>query len=213
MSFAHIKTLEIASITLFMFCSAEVNNFLFKMNFIKNIEKSLYAVIILISLTIPLTITVPRVTFTKFPLLEAEFLRINNIKGNMLAPFDQSGYLSYKLFPNNLIFIDGRYDGVYPQKTFKQFINFCIKGDGWEQAFSDYPTDIIMVELSDEAYTELKNNKSLGWIEIYKGYLCGVFVKKENVKSFYLEPNHDINYYRENIFKTNFIESLREQNK
>ena len=46
----------------------------------------------------------------------AEFLRINNIKGNIIVPFEMGSYISYKLYPQNLIFMDGRYDGVYSFK-------------------------------------------------------------------------------------------------
>ena len=39
--------------------------------------------------------------------------RINNMNGNILAPFDMGSYITYKLFPNNLIYMDGRYEEVY----------------------------------------------------------------------------------------------------
>jgi hypothetical protein len=205
----HIKTLELAIIVLFAYTYWDINMLLEKVKIFKITEKCLYPVILISLAASILTINTPRVTFGKFPLTETEFLRINNIKGNIIVPFEMGSYISYKLYPQNLIFMDGRYDGVYSFKIFNDLMDFCNKREGWLKALNDYPTEIIMIETYDPAYFELKNNKDLGWEEIYTGYLCGLFVKKDNVKTSYLQPEYDINYYRNNIFKTNFIETMR----
>ena len=48
-----------------------------------------------------------------YPVKEVEFIKANNIKGNILTNFGYGSYVSYKLYPQNKIFMDGRYEEVY----------------------------------------------------------------------------------------------------
>ena len=205
----HIKTLELAIIILFAYTYPDINKIFEKIKVFKIIEKCLYPAILILLVASVLTFQTVRITFSRLPLTETEFLKINNIKGNIIVPFEMGSYISYKLYPQNLIFMDGRYDGLYSFEIFNDLMDFCNKREGWLKALNNYPTEIILIEKYDPAYYELKNNKSLGWEEIYTGYLCGVFVKKENVKTSYLKPEYDINYYRKNLFENNIIKSLR----
>ncbi len=193
MGLAHIKMLGISLVVLFMYCALPV--------VLEKLERILAVVIIVLACSIPLySINVPRATFSTFPLKEVEYLKINKIKGNILVPFEMGSYVSYKLYPENLIYMDGRYEEVYYQKTLDDLLDFCNKRDGWRKALDDYPTEIVMVEKFDPAYAAL--NKEKDWEHLYTGSLCGVFVKKNaNIFHHDLAPVEDIDYYRENMFK------------
>ena len=211
LAFLHIKNVPLATIALFFFVSRDLDFYLSKFKYTESINKSIYAVAVVLALTIPFTITTPRATAFCFPFTEVEFLKINDIKGNIIAPFGDAGYVSYKLFPNNKIFIDGRFDGVYPMKIFYEYVNFEDKYDNWTDALNNYPTDIVMVNKSKKVCQALKEDTNIGWQEVYSTKQRGVFLKKENVKPFYKEPIYDINYYRKNMFKTDFVKYIKKE--
>lgn len=211
LGFLHLKNIPLATIILFFFVSEDLNYYFTKIKYFKAINKSLLLVIPVLAVTIPLTINTPRATHFCFPFTEVEFLKINNIKGNIIAPFGDAGYVSYKLYPDNKIFIDGRYDGVYPMKVLNDYFNFVDFSDNWTNALDNYQTDIIMINKTEKLYDTLKKDANFKWIEVFSSIQRGVFVKKENVKPFYKEPIYDINYYRKNLFKTDFIEHIKKE--
>lgn len=193
MGLAHIKMLGISLVVMFIYCALPF--------LIPKLECIIAVVVIILACSIPLySLNMPRATFGVFPLKEVEYLQINNIKGNILVPFEMGSYVSYKLYPNNLIYMDGRYEEVYFQKTLEDLLDFCNKRDGWRKALDNYPTEIVMVEKFDPAYEALKEEQD--WVHLYSGSLCGIFVKKNaNIFHHDLAPVEDINYYRENMFK------------
>ena len=67
------------------------------------------------------------------PYKVTEFIRINNLGGRILAPFDYGSYLAYKLYPNNLIYMDGRYEEVYYKYTKDLQDDFYnVRNDGYK---------------------------------------------------------------------------------
>ena len=209
--FAHVKGIELAAIVTFMFCSRDMNYYLENFQLSKTLEKSLSLVIIILAITIPFNITTPRVTFERYPVREVEFLKINNIKGNIIAPFEIGSYLTYKLYPNNKIFIDGRYDGVYPMEIFDVHKDFMTADKKWTDALNKYPTDIIILRQYDPTRILLLANKQMGWKEVFTGDRFCVFLKKEKAKQIFILPPKDLTYYRNNAFKPDFIKYLKEE--
>lgn len=201
MGLAHIKLLGLSLIAIFMYCSIPIW---------KKAEKITSAVILVMACLIPLySPMIPRATFGIFPLKEVEFLKINNIKGNILVPFEMGSYVSYKLYPNNLIYMDGRYEEVYYPDTLEDLMDFCNKRGGWRKVLNKYDTDIVMVEKTDPAYGAMFEEES--WKHLYTGSLCGIFLRTDkNIIHTELAPNEDINYYRRKIFENNLEEMTLE---
>ncbi len=192
MGLAHIKLMGLALIAVFMYCRLPV---------FKNADKIAGLVIVILACSIPLySPVVPRATFGVFPLKEVEFLKINNIKGNILAPFELGSYVSYKLYPDNLIYMDGRYEEVYYPKTLEDLMDFCNKRKGWRKVLDNYDTEIVLVERIDPAYDAMLEVSD--WKNVYNGELCGVFVKNNRPVA-NLAPEEDINYYRNRMFEKN----------
>ena len=114
----HVKLLSLPIITLFALYYNEIR-FLFNSKLYKVLEKiCLWAIILTIfciQLKHPNTF---RTNIYKFPVKEVEFLKVNDIKGNILTEFGLGSYTAYKLYPDNLIYMDGRYEEVYYDKEF-----------------------------------------------------------------------------------------------
>ena len=201
---AHVKLLSISIITASALCYNEITQTFIKFKWLKSLaktlEKCLYPVIIILSLTIPLySPTTARATFHRYPLYEIEFLKINNIKGNLVTPFGLGSYASYKVYPDILIYMDGRYEEVYNDKEFEVLRQYDIVDDRWEEILEKYPTTILMPYKHSLTYKVLRQNPN--WVLIFDGKLCGIFVKKGEEKFSYFEPEYKIDYYRKTMFK------------
>lgn len=143
----------------------------------------------------------PLVSGSRYPILAIEFLKTNNIKGNLLLSFGFGSYASYKLYPNNKIFIDGRYEEVYYDYMMPLLKNFYMAKPGWDEILKKYPPDIMIIENFYPIYDVLMKNKE--WKLIFEDKFFGVFIKPQNAKKTYKSPSRDINYYKKTLFETN----------
>lgn len=164
-------------------------------------NRILYAVLLsmtLFSLIIK-DISIP-VNFEAYPVKEIEFVKINNIKGKLLINFGLGSYAAYKLYPDNLIYMDGRYEEVYYEGMVPLLKKFYLVLPYWQEVLDKFPPDLMIIENDYPIYGVLK--KSNIWSNIYEGKRFGVFVKKENVKKDYKMPSDDNKYYKDTLFDT-----------
>ncbi len=201
MGLAHVKLLSLSIISTAALCYNDIVCVFIKLKkWLKKIEKSLYLAIIILALLIPLfSPLAPRADSNKFPLYEIEFLKINNIKGNIVVPFGYGSYTSYKLYPDNLIYMDGRYEEVYNDEEFETLRAYELVEKNWQDIINKYPTDILMPRKRNDIYSVLKQDPN--WVLIFDGKNCGIFVKKGKEKFSYFEPEYNIDYYRKTMFK------------
>ena len=169
---------------------------------IRLMEKTAYVLCIAAMFYIPFAHPYTVLTnINKFPIAECQFLKIHEIKGNILTEFGLGSYVSYKLYPNNLIYMDGRYEECYYDREFDKLIAFIAAEEGWEQAITDYPTQILMPEKTTNIYEFLKNRPE--WKLVYDGPCAGVFLPAKIAKKEYKLPFDDLRYYRKTLFDTN----------
>ena len=201
MGLAHVKLLSLSVIAAASLCYNDIVLVCIKCKkFLKKLEVCLYPSIIILSLFIPMfSPLVPRADLDKFPFYEIEFLKINNIKGNIVTPFALGSYATYKLYPDNLIFMDGRYEEVYNDSEFMTLRNFELVESNWQDIMKNYPTEILMPRKASNVYPILKKHPE--WVHIFDGRVCGIFVKKGKEKFSYYQPEYDIDYYRRTMFK------------
>lgn len=197
----HVKLLSLSVITAAALYYKDIMT-LISNNGIRFLEKTAYILCTLSILYIPFTHPHTNLTnMEKFPIAECEFLRINDIKGNIATEFALGSYTAYKLYPNNLIFMDGRYEECYYDREFDTFIEFVAGKENWNDLISNYPTEILMPVKSTNIYKVLKTNPF--WTEIYEGPLCGIFIPSKLAKKEYIQPSQDIRYYKKILFNTN----------
>lgn len=199
---AHVKLLSLSIIAVAALCYNDMCS-LFRFRFLKKIEKALYpAIIVLALLFIPFSSpNANRMGDKRFPLPEVEFLQLNNIKGNIVVPFGLGSYISYKLYPDNLIYMDGRYEEVYNDKEFLTLRDYELAENNWKDVIDNYDTEILMPQKNVKIYNVLKNDPD--WTLVYEGYQTGIFLPKNKVKKNYKQPETKKDYYRKNIFRGN----------
>ncbi|MDR1327911.1 MAG: hypothetical protein LBJ74_05850 [Heliobacteriaceae bacterium] len=141
-------------------------------------------------------LTVP-LDFKAYPVQEVEFIKINNLEGDILTNFGLGSYVSYKLYPHNLIFMDGRYEEVYHDFMVPLLKKFYLVTPGWDEVLQKFPPDCMIIEKYYPVYNVLKKSKD--WQLVYEGPVFGVFVKPAAKKE-YKTPSEDIEYYRKRLF-------------
>lgn len=164
-------------------------------------NKILYSVLIIMTFfaLIIKDISIP-LNIKAYPVKEIEFVKINNIKGKLLVNFGLGSYAAYKLYPNNLIYMDGRYEEVYYEGMVPLLKKFYLVLPNWQEVLDKFPPDVMIIENDYPIYDVLK--KSDIWVIVYEGTRFGVFIKKENLKKNYKMPSDDIKYYKDTLFDT-----------
>ncbi len=119
-----------------------------------------------------------------YPVFALQFLKDNNIKGNLLVPFDWGEYAIWKLFPDNRVSIDGRFDTVYPVDVINDHFNGAGMEDAWHALINKYPTDIILA--NKNPFSQRMITQPLDeWIYIYSDNISIIFLRNsETMKDF-----------------------------
>ncbi len=142
----------------------------------------------------PMVVSIP---INKYPLGSVEFVRQNHLKGNLLTVFEWGSYAAWKLYPNCLIALDGRYEEVYSNDLFYNVAYFMTRSNlselniYWDDILKKYHTDIIIMgkigPRKEIAYNAMKEKND--WQLVYEDYSSAVFVRKKYTKRFYKKPN------------------------
>ena len=193
----HIKMIPFFCIAALCYCYEDISSIFDKIS-----QKAVYIAIILITclslanknFELPLNSKI-------YPVTEVEFIRANDIKGNILVDFGLGSYTSYKLYPHNKIYMDGRYEEVYPDELIvllNKFYGFEIPA--WDDILKRYPPDIVLVKQTSPIYVLMKKYK--GYKHIFTGSAFGVFIREELYTGNYNIPILDKKYYRHTLFNT-----------
>lgn len=141
----------------------------------------------------------PKVNFV-FPVLETEFVRANNLHGKILVNLGLGSYVAYKLYPDNLIYMDGRYEEVYYDEMIPLLKKFHLVLDGWDEVLKKYSPDVMILENEYPIIDKLNDMKN--WHLAYKGKNFTVFVNDKLKKESYALPTMNYTYYENSIFDT-----------
>ncbi|MGH7815452.1 MAG: hypothetical protein ACREQI_15800, partial [Candidatus Binataceae bacterium] len=87
-----------------------------------------------------------RYTAAAYPVSACTFMRREHLKGNILTQFSWGEYVIWHLAPDSKVFIDGRYDTVYPMSVIFDFLRFNYGGPGSDAALKNYPTDYVLMD-------------------------------------------------------------------
>ncbi|MGH9963021.1 MAG: hypothetical protein ACREBC_38880, partial [Pyrinomonadaceae bacterium] len=77
------------------------------------------------------------------PINAADFIEEAGISGRMFNSYNYGGYLIYRLYPRQKVFIDGRAD-VYDDDFLKAYMTILHGEPGWEESFDGYGIDYVI---------------------------------------------------------------------
>lgn len=144
----------------------------------------------------------PMINFNAYPIMEVEFIRANKIKGKLLTNFGIGSFASYKLYPQNKIYMDGRYEEVYHDDLLEDLANFySVKNDTFALLKKNKPDIIIMEKSYPTIFSIL--SRDVNWTLVFEGLNFGVFVDTKIARNDYAPPNGDLKYYKKTILNTN----------
>lgn len=111
-----------------------------------------------------------------YPVDAVEFLKKHGFEGNVAMPFEWGAYAITKMAPRSRVFIDGRFEAVYPQAVIDDYFAFLHGGEGWGRLIDAYPTDIVVVQRWREIHPRLFSRDDL--VYVYSDPASLVFVRR-----------------------------------
>lgn len=112
-----------------------------------------------------------------YPAEAVAYLQRQNIRGNLLVPFNYGSYALWELRGKMRVSMDGRYDLVYRLETYQRVDDFFFaRGNNWQSLLTHPAPDAILVPRSDDAYSKLL--KEPGWTEAWRDSWDAVFLPK-----------------------------------
>lgn len=107
------------------------------------------------------------------------FMRANRLSGNLLTTFGWGEYAIWHLWPQDKVFIDGRYDTVFPLEVISDYLAFHYADDGAPATLRKYPHDFILLPVKNvPAYDLVRSLKD--WTLIYHDQTCALFARADS---------------------------------
>ena len=127
-------------------------------------------------MTVNLLSAVPMriVLFESFPVRAIDFIAQNGLKGNLLVPFNFGSYAIWRLYPDCRVSMDGRYETVYLDATFRSVREFFGGLPGSETLLDTQTHDIILAPRNEAA--EKMMSRRADWAIAYEDARHRVYV-------------------------------------
>jgi hypothetical protein len=107
------------------------------------------------------------------------FMRTHRLSGNVMSDFAWGEYLIWHMAPASKVFIDGRYDTVYPPRVIDDYLAFQYGEPGAKNVLRKYPHDFILLSPNDEAALALIASAP-EWKRIYRDGTCILFARADS---------------------------------
>ncbi|MGH7925214.1 MAG: hypothetical protein ACREQH_11565, partial [Candidatus Binatus sp.] len=120
------------------------------------------------------------------PVGAMSYMREHRLSGNILADFPWGDYVIWHMLPGSKVFIDGRYDTVYPPKIIDDYLAYSTGKPAGRETLVRYPHDFILVTPQDNPAYQLAITQP-GWKQLYRDDSC-VLLGRDNSAAAKLEP-------------------------
>lgn len=102
----------------------------------------------------------------QFPAGAATFMKQHDLHGNILCRFGWGEYVIWHLAPRSRVFIDGRYDTVYPMSVVRAYLRFHFDTPKGARVLARWPNDFVMISPSSKSADLMRTQA--GWKLIYR---------------------------------------------
>ncbi len=106
------------------------------------------------------------------------FMKEHGLHGNLLNEFGWGECLIWHVAPSSKVFIDGRYDTVYPGRAIEDYFNFQDGGAPAAEVLHSYPHDFVLFPADSMTYSLM--SASAGWKLIYRDRNSALFARKDS---------------------------------
>ena len=138
---------------------------------------SLIVVAALVKIVLPLT---PQANKTaeqaSLPDAAVDFIETEQPVGPLFNSYNWGGYLIFRLWPDYLVYIDGRTD-LYGDAFIRRYLGVMLADDGWQQVLDDDGINLILIENNSVLDKFLRTGSD--WRELYRDEMAVIFARQE----------------------------------
>ncbi|MEQ8187666.1 MAG: tetratricopeptide repeat protein [Candidatus Eremiobacterota bacterium] len=117
-----------------------------------------------------------------FPYYGVEFLRLNNLPGRLYNPYEWGGYIMWTMYPEKLVFCDGRATVVYTEEICRESY-FSMTGHDLS-VFDKYNINLVLCNKINEPLgmnlPSVLKNKPDEWCLIYSDENSYIFIRNNS---------------------------------
>lgn len=124
-----------------------------------------------------------------YPSGSIEFIKQNNISGNLATTYNWGSYAFWKLYPQCKVLIDGRYEEVYPRDVYDVAMQFSENRGDPSAIFRTYKANVLV--LSKKNYSPADVLIFKDWRLVYQDMSSVVLLPKDKIKPFYIYPDYE----------------------
>ena len=122
-------------------------------------------------------VRVPQIeTAYAYPVGAVDYLKQQRFAGNVMVPFDQGAYVSWKLFPAVKVSLDSRYEVAYSGEWVDRVFRFYAGEQGWQDTLTAYQTDMVLVP---RIAPQARVIQQSGWREVYEDREFEIYSRPE----------------------------------
>ncbi len=109
----------------------------------------------------------PRLALDRaYPAAALAFMRQYELRGRVLADFGWGEYLIWHAAPEDKVFIDGRYDTVYPRSVIRDYLDFHFDRPRADVVLDSWPHDFVLIAAHSPARRLMDRRRD--WRLIYR---------------------------------------------
>lgn len=123
---------------------------------------------------------------SRFPVQAVDWISTHPQEGRMFNSFIWGGYLLYRLWPQELVFIDGQTD-FYGETLSRQYIRVMHLEEGWETVLAEYGVSWVILPSGGPVVQALQDQ--MGWIVIYHDKTAVILRKPQTIGSSLITPS------------------------
>ena len=131
-----------------------------------------------------------------YPVNSVEFIKQNNLKGNIFTNFHTASYVIYKLYPDNYIFMDGRYEETYDNSLINEMGKFFLSED-YKSFLNKYHFDILIMDKTYPKIIEILKTDSDWFLAYDEKAFCVFLPAKLKQNNFIFPKKSSLDFNRE----------------
>jgi len=112
-----------------------------------------------------------------YPTSACEFMKQHQLRGNILSTYQWGEYLIWNT-PESKVFIDGRYDTVYPLEIIYKFALFNFNLPGGDRILDEFPHDYVLIE-PDSPSRKMMDSRA-DWKLIYQDNEARLYARADS---------------------------------
>jgi len=110
-----------------------------------------------------------------FPVHAANWLEENPVEGNMFNEFNWGGYLLYRSWPRDLVFVDSQSD-FYGEPLLRDYETILLTRGSWRDLLHHYHIDWVIVSPQTPLAIQLKRDNQ--WMTVYQDPVAIILQQK-----------------------------------